>query len=113
MGTGTRKVSCDSRPGRQKRPFMPSAYHAALHPFIFQDADGRFRGLDKNIEQAKGFTNYTTFSLWDTYRALHPWFNLVHQDVNADIANSMLAHYDKSTGECFRSGRSMATKPGV
>ena len=36
------------------------------------------------------------FSLWDTYRALHPWFNLVQQEVNADIANSMLAHYDKS-----------------
>lgn len=63
---------------------------------VFQDADGQFRGLDKNIEKAGGFTNYTVFSLWDTYRALHPWFNLVHQDVNADIANSMLAHYDKS-----------------
>ena len=81
---------------KTKETFYTSAYHAALHPFIFQDADGRFRGLDKNIEQAEGFTNYTVFSLWDTYRALHPWFNLVHQDVNADIANSMLAHYDKS-----------------
>ena len=96
MGTGTGKyrVTADRK---TKETFYTSAYHAALHPFIFQDADGRFRGLDKNIEQAKGFTNYTTFSLWDTYRALHPWFNLVHQDVNADIANSMLAHYDKST----------------
>lgn len=81
---------------KTKETFYTSAYHAALHPFIFQDADGQFRGLDKNIEKAEGFTNYTTFSLWDTYRALHPWFNLVHQDVNADIANSMLAHYDKS-----------------
>ncbi len=79
-----------------KETFYTSAYHAALHPFVFQDVDGRFRSLDKNIEQAKGFTNYTTFSLWDTYRALHPWFNLVHQDVNADIANSMLVHFDKS-----------------
>ena len=81
---------------KTKETFYTSAYHAALHPFVFQDVDGRFRGLDKNIEQAKGFTNYTTFSLWDTYRALHPWFNLVHQDINADIANSMLAHFDKS-----------------
>lgn len=81
---------------KTKQTFYTSAYHAALHPFIFQDSDGSFRGLDKNIEQADGFTNYTVFSLWDTYRALHPWFNLVHQDVNADIANSMLAHYDKS-----------------
>lgn len=53
---------------KTKETFYTSAYHAALHPFVFQDVDGRFRGLDKNIEQAKGFTNYTTFSLWDTYR---------------------------------------------
>ena len=81
---------------KTKETFYTSAYHAALHPFIFQDSDGQFRGLDKNIEKAEGFTNYTVFSLWDTYRALHPWFNLVQQEVNADIANSMLAHYDKS-----------------
>ncbi len=80
----------------QKRTFYTSVYHAFLHPFIFQDSDGRFRGLDKNIEKADGFTNYTVFSLWDTYRALHPLFNLVQQPVNADIINSMLAHYDKS-----------------
>lgn len=79
-----------------KEAFYTAAYRAALHPFVFQDADRQFRGLDKNIEKAEGFTNYTVFSLWDTYRALHPWFNLVHQDINADIANSMLAHYDKS-----------------
>lgn len=87
----------DVTAGRKtKETFYTSAYHAALHPFIFQDADGRFRGYDKNIEKAEGFTNLTVFSLWDTYRALHPWFNLVHQDINADVANSMLAHYDRS-----------------
>lgn len=79
-----------------KTTFYSSVYHAFLHPFIFQDADGKFRGLDKNIEIANGFTNYTVFSLWDTYRALHPLFNLVHQDINSDVINSMLAHYDKS-----------------
>ena len=41
---------------KTKRTFYTSAYHAALHPFIFQDADGQFRGLDKNIEKAEGFT---------------------------------------------------------
>lgn len=82
---------------QQKETFYTSVYHSFLHPFIFQDADGRFRGLDKNIQQADGFTNYTTLSLWDTYRAFHPLLNLVHSDINADIANSMLAHYDKST----------------
>lgn len=80
----------------QKETFYTSVYHTFLHPFIFQDADGRFRELDKNIGEVKGFTNYTVFSLWDTYRALHPLFNLVQRDINADIINSMLAHYDKS-----------------
>lgn len=81
---------------RTLETFYTSAYHAALHPFLFQDADGSYRAYDKNIAKAEGFTNLTVFSLWDTYRALHPWFNLVHQDVNADVANAMLDHYDRS-----------------
>ncbi|MCP9611500.1 GH92 family glycosyl hydrolase [Coprobacter tertius] len=81
---------------KQKETFYTSVYHAFQHPFIFQDSDNRYRALDKNIDTAEGFTNMTVFSLWDTYRALHPLFNLVQQGVNADIANSMLAHYDKS-----------------
>ena len=63
---------------KTKRTFYTSAYHAALHPFIFQDADGQFRGLDKNIEKTEGFTNYTVFSLWDTTGLCIPgsiWFN--------------------------------------
>ncbi|MDE6528603.1 MAG: GH92 family glycosyl hydrolase, partial [Muribaculaceae bacterium] len=80
----------------QKETFYTSVYHAFLHPFVFNDADGRYRGLDKNVHQAEGFNNLTVLSLWDTYRALHPLFNLVQQDVQADIANSMLAHYDQS-----------------
>ena len=75
---------------------LTATEHAFLHPFVFQDSDNRFRGLDKNIETANGFTNLTVFSLWDTYRALHPLFNLVQREKNADVANSMLAHYDKS-----------------
>ena len=80
----------------QKETFYTSVYHAFLHPFIFQDSDGSYRGLDKNIHTADGFNNLTVFSLWDTYRALHPLFNLVQRDVQADVANSMLAHYDQS-----------------
>lgn len=81
---------------KDKETFYTSVYHAALHPFIFQDRNGEYRGLDKNIAKANKFTNYTVFSLWDTYRALHPLFNLVQQDKTADIAHSLLAHYDKS-----------------
>ena len=80
-----------------RETFYTSVYRTALHPFLFQDVDGRFREHDKTIGQAVGFTNYTTFSLWDTYRAFHPLLNLVNKPLQADIANSMLAHYDKST----------------
>lgn len=76
--------------------FYTSVYHTALNPFVFQDVDGKFRGLDKNVERADGFTNMTVFSTWDTYRAFHPLLNLVNKPLQADIANSMLAHYDRS-----------------
>ena len=80
----------------QKETFYTSVYRCFLCPFVFQDADGRFRRLDKSIGRAEGFTNYTTFSLWDTYRAFHPLLNLVRPDVSADLASSMLEHYDRS-----------------
>lgn len=60
------------------------------------DVDGQYRGIDHSIHQAKGFTNYTVFSVWDTYRALHPLFNLINRERSADIVNSMLAHYEQS-----------------
>ena len=82
---------------RTKETFYTSVYRTAQHPFLFQDIDGRFRAHDKTIGKAEGFTNYTTFSLWDTYRAFHPLLNLVNKPLQADIANSMLEHFDKST----------------
>ena len=81
----------------QKETFYTSVYRTALHPFLFQDVDGRFREHDGTIGRAEGFTNYTTFSLWDTYRAFHPLLNLINQPLQAHLANSMLAHYRKST----------------
>ena len=76
--------------------FYTAMYHAFLTPTTFMDVDGAYRGLDQNNHMAKGFTNYTTFSLWDTYRALHPLFNVIQPKRNADMVQSMLAHYDQS-----------------
>ncbi|MFC6999000.1 GH92 family glycosyl hydrolase [Rufibacter roseus] len=76
--------------------FYTALYHTFLGPTTYMDVTGQYRGLDQNNHQANGFTNYTTFSLWDTYRALHPWFNVVQPKRNADMINSMLAHYDQS-----------------
>lgn len=76
--------------------FYTAMYHACLSPTVYMDVDGQYRGLDQNIHRAEGFTNYTTFSLWDTYRALHPLFNIIQRERSSDFINSMLAHYDQS-----------------
>ncbi len=79
-----------------RRIFTTTLYHSLLSPVEFQDVDGRYRGLDGTIHTAKGFTNHTTFSLWDTYRALHPLYTLIQPKRTTDIIQSMLAHYDQS-----------------
>ncbi len=71
-------------------------FQTMINPSVYIDVDGRYRGLDHNIHQADGFTNYTVFSVWDTYRALHPLLNILHRQVNTDIANSMLKHAEQS-----------------
>ncbi|MDM7922070.1 MAG: GH92 family glycosyl hydrolase, partial [Pyrinomonadaceae bacterium] len=76
--------------------FYTALYHTFLAPTVYMDTDGRYKGIDQNVHAAKGFTNYTTFSLWDTYRALHPFFNIVQPKRNRDMVHSMLAHYDQS-----------------
>jgi predicted alpha-1,2-mannosidase len=76
--------------------FYTAMYHTFLSPTVYMDADGKYKGLDQNVHTAKGFTNYTTFSLWDTYRALHPFFNIIQPRRNREMINSMLAHYDQS-----------------
>lgn len=91
------KVVMESPKRADKENFYTAMYHAALSPTTYMDVDGQYRGLDQNIHRAEGFTNYTTFSLWDTYRALHPLYNLLQPKRNADMVQSMLAHYDQST----------------
>jgi predicted alpha-1,2-mannosidase len=80
----------------EKVSFYTSLYHTMLSPIMYEDVDGKYRGLDQNIHESKGFTNYTIFSLWDTYRALHPLFNIIQPVRNNDMIKSMLAHYDQS-----------------
>jgi predicted alpha-1,2-mannosidase len=76
--------------------FYTGMYHAFISPTIYMDAGGDYKGLDQNVHNAKNFTNYTTFSLWDTYRALHPFFNIVQPKRNREMIRSMMAHYDQS-----------------
>jgi predicted alpha-1,2-mannosidase len=90
------KLTITSASKEEKENFYTSVYHAFINPTVYMDVDGSYKGLDQNIHKADGFTNYTTFSLWDTHRALHPLFNIIQPKRNADMIQSMLAHYNQS-----------------
>ncbi len=90
------KIIVNTTTKDEKINFYTALYHTFLGPTTYMDVNGDYRGLDQNNHKAENFTNYTTFSLWDTYRALHPLFNIVQPKRNSDMVKSMLAHYDQS-----------------
>jgi predicted alpha-1,2-mannosidase len=90
------KVMVQTASLKETETFYTALYHTMLSPVLYEDVDGSYRGLDQNIHKSDGFTNYTVFSLWDTYRALHPLFNLIQPSRNNDMVKSMLAHHDQS-----------------
>jgi predicted alpha-1,2-mannosidase len=81
---------------QEKETFYTALYHAFLAPSLYEDVTGEYRGQDSNIHLARGFQNYTVFSLWDTFRATHPLFALIQAKRDGDMINSLLAHYDQS-----------------
>jgi predicted alpha-1,2-mannosidase len=86
-------------PEHARRSAYTALYHTMLGPTLFMDADGQYRGSDNAVHKAEGFTHYSTFSLWDTYRALHPLLTLVQPEKrNSDFVNSMLAHHAQPYG---------------
>ena len=79
----------------KKTNFYSALYHTMIAPNIYQDVDGRYRGMDLEIHQTKDFDYYTVFSLWDTYRAAHPLYTIIEQDKTNDFINTFLAKYDE------------------
>ena len=73
-----------------------SLYHTMINPSVYMDVDGSYRGLDHNIHKADDFTNYTVFSIWDTFRAEHPLMNVLFPDRARDMVASMVKHYEQS-----------------
>ena len=74
--------------------FYTSLFHTMTAPSVFCDVNGQYRGADDKVYQGD-FTNYTTFSLWDTYRAAHPLMTLIHTDRTADMAATMVHIYEQ------------------
>ncbi|MEP7195028.1 MAG: GH92 family glycosyl hydrolase [Saprospiraceae bacterium] len=78
----------------QKIIFYTALYHALIHPSLFQDVDGRYRGMDHIIHMGDVLhPRYTVFSLWDTYRAAHPLYQLVYPEYNLDFARTFMGQY--------------------
>ena len=80
----------------QKSMVYTSYYHTMINPSVYMDVDGKYRGLDQNIHQADEFKNYTIFSLWDTYRAEHPFLMLMKPAQARDMVISMIRHQQQS-----------------
>lgn len=80
----------------RKKVFYTALYHAMLAPTIYNNVDGSYLGPDGKIHQADGWTNYSTFSLWDTYRASHPLFTLLDPTVAGDMARSLVEFADQN-----------------
>jgi predicted alpha-1,2-mannosidase len=86
-----RKIAVETSNEEHKRIFYSALYHTCLGPTLFDDADGSYRGMDgQNHQLPHGERNYTTFSLWDTYRAEHPLHTLIHADRVPDMVNSLI-----------------------
>jgi len=89
------KISVQTNSLTDKRIFYTSLYHTMIDPAIFNDHNGDYRGADKKVYKNASFTNYTVFSLWDTYRADNPLYNIIQPKRAGDMINTMLAIYDQ------------------
>lgn len=76
--------------------FYTALYHSMLAPTIYGDVDGSYYGPDKKIHKADGWTNYSTFSLWDTYRAAHPLFTIIQPERVNDMVKSLIAFSEQN-----------------
>lgn len=76
--------------------FYTALYHTMLSPTLYMDIDGQYRGIDHQNHKAENYTNFSTFSLWDTFRTLHPLFTITQTARTSDFVNSMLKHQEQS-----------------
>lgn len=82
---------------RHKRIFYTALYHTMVAPTLFDDTDGQYRGMDGKVHRVPGgMHNYSTFSLWDTYRAAHPLYTLVAPERVPDFVNCLVRMADES-----------------
>ncbi|WP_372800636.1 GH92 family glycosyl hydrolase [Lutibacter sp.] len=91
------KIEISTTDTTKKHIFYTMLYQSMLAPTLLSDHNFNYKGANDNIVKANGFNRYDTFSLWDTYRAAHPLYTILHLERTSDMINSLLAHY-KETG---------------
>jgi predicted alpha-1,2-mannosidase len=89
------KIRITTSDDRVKRTFYTALYHTMIAPSEFCDVNNDYYGADKQMHKNGTFKNYTTFSLWDTYRAAHPLMTIIHPEKMGDIVNTMLTIYQQ------------------
>jgi predicted alpha-1,2-mannosidase len=87
------KIDVEGGTKKMRRIFYTALYHTMIAPNLYTDIDGRYRGMDRKIHKAENFSNYTVFSLWDTYRSTHPLYTLIEQKRTNDFINTFLNQY--------------------
>jgi predicted alpha-1,2-mannosidase len=89
------RIEVEGGTPEQRTVFYTALYHALLQPNVFTDADGSYRGLDGAVHRAEGHTQYTVFSLWDTFRAAHPLYTLLEPERTVDFIKTFLSQYEQ------------------
>jgi len=89
------KIKVNGGTDAQLTNFYTALYHAMTAPNLFMDVDGRYRGRDFKTHEAKDFSNYTVFSLWDTFRAAHPLYTIIDQKRTRDFIKTFLVQYEQ------------------
>lgn len=88
------KIQIETNDPVTRKNFYTALYHTMIAPFAYQDVDGRYLGMDKKVHTAAaGYTNYTAFSLWDTFRALHPLMTIINPSLASDMGNALVQGY--------------------
>ncbi len=90
------KIEVQGGDAATRRIFYTAFYHASIHPSLDMDADGRYRSTNNRIYTARGFEDYTNFSLWDTWRALHPLQMILNRGRTLDFIRTFLERYEHS-----------------
>ena len=90
------KIEIETDDADEKSVFYTALYHSMIAPTIYSDVDGRYYGPDRKIHQTDGWVDYSTFSLWDTFRAAHPLFTYIQPERTNDMIKSLIAFYEQN-----------------